>query len=405
MQPLSEPTIKTIRDAATLLTGPKRRRFQAQVTTDYLDGRARQAEYVFGWGRHTVQLGLHELRTGLTCVDRFTARGRHTTEEDRPQLAQDIRDLVEPHTQGDPTAPAPFAFTRITAQAVRTALIARKGYRDEDLPSQRTLNDILNRLGYRLRHVQKTRPQKKIKQTDAIFAHVAAAHERAEASEDTLRISIDTKAKVHVGDFSRGGEARGAEPVQARDHDMKPTATMVPFGILEVLSGVLTILFGTSCLTSDFVVDCLELWWRERRKHLPGIKRLLIDLDNGPETSSRRTQFIKRMVEFADAFGVVVELVYYPPYHSKYNPIERCWGILEQHWNGTLLGSVEAVLGWAGTMTWKGQSPDVHLIAGEYERGVRVAPAELKPYEARLQRSETLPKWSVIITPREVLVG
>src|SRR4051794_18160091 len=405
MQPLPEQTIKTIRDAATLLTGPKRRRFQAQVTTDYLDGRARQAEYVFGWGRHTVQLGLHELRTGLTCVDRFTARGRHTTEEDRPQLAQDIRDLVEPHTQGDPTAVAPFAFTRITAKAVRTALIQRKGYRDEDLPSERTLSEILNRLGYRLRHVQKTRPLKKIKQTDAIFAHVEAAHERAAAAEDTLRISIDTKAKVAVGEFSRDGEARGAEAVEALDHDMDPVATLIPFGILEVLSGVLMILFGTTRLTSDFVVDCLELWWQQRRESVPGVKRLMIDLDNGPETSSRRTQFIKRMVEFADKFGVVIELVYYPPYHSKYNPIERCWGILEQHWNGTLLGSVETVLGWARTMTWKGQSPAVHLVAGEYERGRRVAPEEMEQYEARLKRSETLPKWSVVITPQEVLVG
>ena len=95
MEPLSEQVLKTIRDAAGLLTGPKRRRFQAQVTTDYLDGSARQAERVFGWGREAVQLGLHELRTGLTCCDRFTARGRHATEEDHPQLAQDIRDLVE----------------------------------------------------------------------------------------------------------------------------------------------------------------------------------------------------------------------------------------------------------------------------------------------------------------------
>jgi Rhodopirellula transposase DDE domain len=404
MPPLSELTIKTIRDAATLLSGPKRRRFQAQVTLDYLDGSARQAEYVFGWGRHTVQLGLHELRTGLTCVDRFTARGRHTTEEDRPQLAQDIRDLVEPHTQGDPTAPAPFAFTRITAKAVRTALIERTGYRDEDLPSQRTLSEILNRLGYRLRHVQKTRPRKKIKQTDAIFANVDAAHARAATAEDTLRISIDTKAKVQVGEFSRDGEARGAEAVEALDHDMDPVATLIPFGILEVLSGVLTILFGTTRLTSDFVVDCLERWWQVRRTSCPQVKRLMIDLDNGPETSSRRTQFIKRMVEFADKFGVVIELVYYPPYHSKYNPIERCWGILEQHWNGALLSGVEVVLNWAKTMTWKGEQPTVHLVEGEYARGIRLGEEEMKPYEARLERSATLPKWSVIISPQETAV-
>jgi DDE family transposase len=168
---------------------------------------------------------------------------------------------------------------------------------------------------------------------------------------------------------------------------------------------LLTILFGTTRLTSDFVVDCLEQWWQGRRKSSPRVKRLVIDLDNGPETSSRRTQFVKRLVEFADKFGLVVELVYYPPYHSKYNPIERCWGILENHWNGALLGSVETVLGWARTMTWKGQSPEVHLVAKEYERGRCVDRGEMKRYEARLQRSETLPKWSVIITPQKVPVG
>jgi hypothetical protein len=405
VEPLPEHPLKTLREAARLLTGPKRRRFQAQVTLDYLNGSARLAERVFGWGRQTIQLGLYELRTGITCLDRYTERGRHATEEDHPRLAHDIRDLVEPHTQGDPTSPSPFAYTRLTAKAVRQALIERKGYRDEDLPCERTVRNLLNRLGYRLRHVQKTRPIKKIKETEAIFAQVEAAHEQAAGAEDTLRISIDTKAKVQVGEFSRDGAARDAGPVKALDHDMKPVATMVPFGILEVVSGLLTILFGTTRLTSDFVVDCLEQWWQGRRKSSPRVKRLVIDLDNGPETSSRRTQFVKRLVEFADKFGLVVELVYYPPYHSKYNPIERCWGILENHWNGALLGSVETVLGWARTMTWKGQSPEVHLVAKEYERGRCVDRGEMKRYEARLQRSETLPKWSVIITPQKVPVG
>src|SRR5512135_2317811 len=90
----------------------------------------------------------------------------------------------------------------------------------------------------------------------------------------------------------------------------------------------------------------------------------------------------------------------YPPSHSKYNPIERCWGILEMHWNGALLASVETVLGGARTMTWKGQQPEVQLVEKEYERERRVGKKEMKRYEARLQRSETLPKWSVVITPQ-----
>ena len=127
---------------------------------------------------------------------------------------------------------------------------------------------------------------------------------------------------------------------------------------------------------------------------------MVIDLDNGPELASGRTQFIKRLVEFADRYNLRIRLVYYPPYHSKYNPIERCWGILENHWNGTLLDSVETTLNWAKTMTWKGIHPVVHLLQGPYETGVRVAKKAFQQFRERLVRSATLPKWSVTIDPK-----
>jgi len=173
----------------------------------------------------------------------------------------------------------------------------------------------------------------------------------------------------------------------------------VPFGILEVVTGLLTVVFGTSLETSDFIADCLEQWWKDRREHYGHIRELVINLDNGPELASGRTQFIKRLVEFADRYDLRIRLVYYPPYHSKYNPIERCWGILENHWNGTLLESVETALNWAKTMTWKDLHPIVHLLEGVYETGVRVVKKAFKQFQQRLHRSETLPKWSVTIEP------
>lgn len=146
-------------------------------------------------------------------------------------------------------------------------------------------------------------------------------------------------------------------------------------------------------------MDCLEQWWQDRREHYGHIRELVINLDNGPELASGRTQFIKRLVEFADRYDLRIRLVYYPPYHSKYNPIERCWGILENHWNGTLLESVETALNWAKTMTWKGIHPVVLLLEGTYETGVHVAKKAFKQFQQRLQRSEILPKWSVTIEP------
>jgi transposase len=167
-----------------------------------------------------------------------------------------------------------------------------------------------------------------------------------------------------------------------------------------VATGALRLLFG-SHETSDAWVDALQVWWRQVRRRHRRIKRLVIYLDNGPKNSGRRTQFLKRMVQFVDWSGLAIQLVYYPPYHSKYNPIERCWSALEKKWNGVLLSCREVVLQCARRMTWKGRHPSVMCLEGEYPNGVRVAAKEMKLYEARLQRSAVLPKYNIVITPRK----
>jgi hypothetical protein len=225
-------------------------------------------------------------------------------------------------------------------------------------------------------------------------------HTQAAGDSETLRISLDTKAKVKIGEFSRGGVARGQTAVRAADHDMHPEAVLTPAGILEVDTQQLNLIFGTSRDTSDFVADCLNLWWTNRQAAHPDVRRLLIDLDNGPEIGSSRTQFMKRLVEFSDRHQLTLELAYYPPYHSKYNLIERCWGILENHWNGALLSTVPTALHWARTMTWRGLAPIVHFLDRVYPTGVRLTPKLFRPIAARLQRSTTLPKWSLVIHPK-----
>jgi transposase len=185
---------------------------------------------------------------------------------------------------------------------------------------------------------------------------------------------------------------------------MAPQAVLVPLGILELNRGVTAIhqpwlLFGHSKQTADFLADGLERWWNERKSVHLGVKRLHIELDNGPELSSSRTQFMKRLVEFADRHRMEIELVYLPPYHSKYNPIERLWGVLEMHWNGVLLSTVADVLHWAGTMKWRTIRPLIRECTATYQRGVRVAKKAYPLIANRLSRSQTLPKWSVKIVP------
>jgi transposase len=215
-------------------------------------------------------------------------------------------------------------------------------------------------------------PPKRVKQTDAIFEQLKQVNPQADRAVDTLRISIDAKATVNVGPFSRRGKGRTG--TEAADHDFKPEATMTPFGIFLPEYDDLWLYMARSKVTSDFIVDRLEQWWQEVRLRFLSIKTLVINLDNGPENHSRRTQFLKRIVGFARKHGLVVQLAYYPPYHSKYNPIERCWGILEMHWNGSLLDSVEAVVGFARSMTWKGKHPVVYVVETVYTRGVKLKP-------------------------------
>ncbi len=156
----TEDALQTILSAAQLLTGHKRRRFQAEAALQYCRGSARQAEKVFGWGRAAVATGLHELRTGIRCLDAYASRGRKRSEELHPELIDHIHRLVEPQAQADPKFQTPFAFTRITARAVREALRAVPAL-TEVVPCRQTVGELLNRLGYRLRRVLKTRPEKK----------------------------------------------------------------------------------------------------------------------------------------------------------------------------------------------------------------------------------------------------
>jgi Rhodopirellula transposase DDE domain len=211
-------------------------------------------------------------------------------------------------------------------------------------------------------------------------------------------LSIDGKATVSLGEYSRGGKPRGDD--QACDHDLGCQEKHTPFGMLDEDTGQLHLVFGSSAKTSDFIVDGWYAWW----EHLPQTERkamscLQIKADNGPESSGRRTQFLKRMVKFADHINKPVHLLYYPPYHSKYNPVERCWGILEKHWNGTKLVDVDTMLGWAKSMTWKGLHPVVELSRKVYQKGVSLSKEAMQEVEARLERHPLLPKWDILIRP------
>ena len=220
-------------------------------------------------------------------------------------------------------------------------------------------------------------------------------NQTADAAHDVLRISMDAKATVKIGPFARSGKNR--VQVHAADHDFAPEVTVTPVGIFLPAMGELFVYGVTSKVTSDCLVDRLAEWWETVRERFAHITTLVLNLDNGPENHSRRTQFMQRLVAFVQQSHLTVRLAYYPPYHSKYNPIERCWGILENHWNGALLDSIDTVLQFSRTMTWHGVHPVVELVTTTYQTGVKLTKEAMDRVEAQLQRLPHLEKWFVDI--------
>jgi len=232
-----------------------------------------------------------------------------------------------------------------------------------------------------------------VPQPDAIFAQMTEVTTEADAADDVLRVSMDAKATVKVGPFARGGKSRTG--VQAADHDVHPAATVTPVGLFLPQTDELFLYGVTSKVTSDCLVDTLTHWWEAVKARFAHVRTLLLTLDNGPETHSRRTQFLHRIVQFAQHSGLTIRLAYYPPYHSTDNAVERCWGVLENHWTGDLLDSVDAVLRCAASMTGKGRHPVVELVTTIYTTGVRLAKDAMAAVEAQVERRPDVPKWFV----------
>ena len=202
-----------------------------------------------------------------------------------------------------------------------------------------------------------------------------------------------------MGEFSRHGQSGGIDALQALDHDMDVKDKLIPFGILNLENDQLHVFYGNSSKTSDFICDALEWWWNLVKDEHPEVEELVIFSDNGPENSGCRTQYLFRLKQFSERSKLRIHNVYYPPYHSKYNPIERVWSSLEKHWNGTLLNSVNTVLEWTKTMTWKAMTPVVNLIDKVYSKGVKLTKSEKEDVEDKIIRNSELPKWDLLIMP------
>lgn len=252
------------------LEGQARRLFMASVVIGLGRGGAAWAKRELGWDRTTVKKGRHELSSGIVCVDNVRQRGRKGYAAKLPGLEADLKAICENASQTDPTFRTTQMYRRLTAAEAKRQLIA-KGYREEDLPAERSIRRMLDDLGFKPRRVAKTKPLRKIPQTNAIFDAVHAINAAADADEGTVRISIDTKTTVPIGNLSRGGKSRNGH--EALDHDLEPEAKLVPFGVFRPDTSETWLSFTTGHVTADFMADRLTEIWPTLKKtvilHIP----------------------------------------------------------------------------------------------------------------------------------------
>jgi hypothetical protein len=211
-------------------------------------------------------------------------------------------------------------------------------------------------------------------------------------------LRLDGQATVPIGEVSRGGLTRGDTP--ACEHDWGLKEQDMPGGLVDEDPGELRIMLGRSSKPSDCIVDALAARWAAlEAQEQATTERVQINMDNGPESRGIRTPFLHRMVQCADHIGTPVQRLYDPPYHSKYPPIERCWGMLELPWHGTTLIHVEPMLEWAKSLTWKGIHPVVERSRKVDQKGMSRGKRAMRAVEKRLERHPELPKWDILIRP------
>lgn len=394
---LTEDLKSLLIETAKQLKGSARRLFLARTVQALGPGGASRAERELGWNRKTKSLGMHERESGITSLDAFGARGRKLAEEHLPYLVADIKAIVDGQSQSDPHFKTTRLYTPLTAPEVRRQLIAKFGYREEELPTATTIGTTLNQLGYYPTKVaQSANPKQACSHRGDLRAAQPGPCGRPERGASAGHFHGCQSDGQSGRLLARGRRER--VQVKAADHDFKPKATVTAVGILMPQSDELFVACVTSKVSSDCLVEVLEQWWQRVRERYEQVRSLLITLDNGPEQHSHRTQFLHRLVAFAQQYQLTVHLAYSPPSHSKYNPIEGCWGILEQHWNGDLFESVQTVVQFAQTMTCKGKHPVVSLLRNTYQTGVRLSKRAMVQVEMHLQRLQGLERWFVTIS-------
>lgn len=342
--------------------------------------------------KNCLDIFLHGVQTKIEF------RGRKKIEDIYPDIKNQIKDIVKAYQYTDSHFKTETLFVDLSLENLRNELIQKYGYTENNCPCKSTLLRLLTDLGYKIQKVKKTKVLDKIPATDAIFENINETKQFIPLSGDNVAvISIDDKNRKKIGNISDNGHSWFNR--EALDHDTNFNCSIVPFGILDLKTNETFVYCSEGSSTADFKVDCLENYLLNKKKEY-NIDRLIIFLDNGPENSSRRTLWIKCLIDLAKKYKIAIELAYYPPYHSKYNAIERYWARLQLSWNGLIINTVEKLIEIINKVTWKSVNTRATLVSKKYKKGVSIDKADLKLLEKKhVYREEGIEKWSLVITP------
>jgi len=355
---------------------------------------------VLGCSRRTVSKGAREV-SGLSTGEvnariRQSGGGRKDYQTRWPDIDESFLAVLRDHTAGDPMDEG-VRWTNLSWGEIVTALREDHGIE----VSKWVVRRLLKKHNYRRRKAQKKRTMRQVDHRNDQFENIARLKAEYEATGNPI-VSLDTKKKESLGNFYRDGHLYTLETLQTYDHDFKSFAegVVIPHGIYDQRRNIGYIQLGTSHDTSEFACDSFRHWWDTYgRKHYPDATSILVLCDGGGSNSARHYIFKQDLQELADEIDVEIRIAHYPPYCSKYNPIEhRLFPHVTRACQGVVFTSVELVKElMENTHTKTGLRAFVHVIDKAYQTGQKVV-ADFKE-NMRIVFDEFMPQWNYRAIP------
>jgi hypothetical protein len=378
-----------------------RRRFAAAEARMAGRGGVSAVSRITGLARSTIRRGLNELERAagdaISGRVRRPGGGRKKATEVDPTLLDDLKELVEPVTRGDPEAPLLW-----TSRSLRNLADALRSMGHEI--GHNVVGDLLRQLNYSLQSNRKTKEGTHNPDRDAQFGYINAQVKAALAASQPA-ISVDTKKKELVGDFKNAGRElrpKGQpEPVRVHDFKIPELGRAAPYGVYDIAGNTGWVSVGIDHDTASFAVNAIRRWWLEMgRARYPDAKALLITADCGGSNGVRVRLWKRELQNLADELGLTVTVCHLPPGTSKWNKIEhRLFSFITQNWRGKPLVSYQAIVQLiAGTTTRTGLNVKCGIDPNLYPAGIKVSDMEMAAIN--IAPHEFHGEWNYSISPR-----